>query len=169
MPAAETPQQYTSRMLSNIGEVDPWSILESTSSRLRQLVSGHTADALSQKPAPGRWSVSEILAHLADAELVGAWRYRSILASSGNQVQPFDQDRWAEAFNYQSAPVSESLDLFETTRRANLRLLRSVDPALHENYGMHQERGRESVAHLIRMYAGHDVNHLRQIERLLGG
>lgn len=168
MPVAETPQQYIDRILSNVGDADPWSILSSTPSRLRQLVSGRTADDLSRKPAPGRWSVGEILAHLADAELVGGWRFRSILASNAMTLQPFDQDRWAEVFKYETAPANESLDLFEMSRRGNLRLLRSVDPALLDNYGMHEERGRESVAHLVRLYAGHDVNHLRQIEGLLG-
>ena len=63
--------------------------------------------------------------------------------------------------------MSGSLDLFEANRRANLRLLRAVDPALHDNFGMHGERGRESIAHLIRLNAGHDLNHLGQVERLL--
>lgn len=165
---SETPQQYTQRILSNVGEDDPWTILTSTGSRLRQLVAGRTEHDLRRKPAPGRWSVREILAHLADAEVVAGWRLRSILASNGTTLQPFDQDRWAEVFKYEETPVTDSLDLFEVSRRANVRLLRSVDPELLENFGMHEERGRESVAHLIQLYAGHDMNHVRQIQGLLG-
>ena len=164
----ETPQQYTQRILSNVAEVDPWTVLTSTASRLRQLAAGRREDDLGRKPAPGRWSVREILAHLADAEVVIGWRLRSILASSGTTLQPYDQNRWAEVFKYTETPVNESLDLFEINRRANVRLLRSVDPALHEHFGMHEERGRESVAHLIRLTAGHDLNHLRQIEGIIG-
>jgi hypothetical protein len=165
---SETPQQYTQRILSNVGDADPWKVLASTAARLRQLVEGRSEDVLRRKPAPDRWSVTEILAHLADCEVVTGWRLRSILASSGTTLQPFDQNRWAEVFTYEQAPTGESLDLFEANRRANLRVLRGVDPALFENFGMHEERGRESVSHLIRLYAGHDLNHVRQVEALLG-
>lgn len=164
----ETPQQYTQRIISNVGDADPWEVLTSTVWRLRQLVDGRTQHDLARKPAPGRWSVQEIIAHLADCEVVQGWRLRSILASNGTTLQPFDQNRWADVFQYEQTPIDEALDLFEASRRANVRLLRSVDPALLENFGMHQERGRESVAHLIRLNAGHDLNHLRQIEGLLG-
>ena len=164
----ETPQQYTDRILSNLRDGDPWEVLASTPSRLRQLVAGQAEDVLALKPAPGRWSVREILAHLADVEVVVGWRLRSILASSGTPLQAFDQNRWADVFKYEATPVEESLNLFEASRRGNVRLLRSVDRPLLENFGMHEERGRESVAHLVRLNAGHDLNHLRQIEGLLG-
>jgi hypothetical protein len=163
----ETPQQYTTRILSNVADRDPWEVLASTASRLRQLVDGRPDHALGRRPAPGRWSAGEILAHLADCEVVMGWRLRSILATSGAALQPFDQDRWAEALRYQSAPAAESLDLFEVSRRSNVRLFRMADPTMMENFGLHQERGRETVAHLVRLMAGHDVNHLRQIEELL--
>src|SRR5262245_49356546 len=163
----ETPQQYTKRILSNVDDRDPWEVLTSTASRLRQLVAGRQAHDLERQPAPGRWSATQILAHLADAEVVLGWRLRNILATSGATLQPFDQDRWAAVFRYEQAPVDESLDLFEAGRRSNVRLFRMADPAMMENFGMHQERGRESVAHLVRLTAGHDVNHLRQVEGLL--
>jgi hypothetical protein len=169
MPAHETPQQYTERILSNVGEADPWPVLTATPSRLRQLVARRRDDELTRRPAPGRWSVREILAHLADCEVVAGWRLRSILATSGTTLQPFDQNRWASTFKYDETPVEASLDLFEASRQGNLRLLRAVDPQTHANFGLHEERGRESVTHLIRLYAGHDLNHLRQVETLLGG
>jgi hypothetical protein len=83
------------------------------------------------------------------------------------ELQAYDQEAWASTFRYGQADPSESLVVFETLRQANLRLLATVDPGLHQNAGMHQERGRETVAHIMRMYAGHDLNHLGQIERLL--
>jgi hypothetical protein len=82
-------------------------------------------------------------------------------------LQAFDQNRWAEAFKYEEAPVPDSLELFEASRRANLRLLRAVDPAALGHHGMHAERGRETISHLVRLNAGHDLNHIRQIEQLL--
>jgi hypothetical protein len=167
MPATETPQQYIERILSNVGDDDPWAVLTSTPARLRQLVDGRAPADLARKPAPDRWSVGEILAHLADCEVVAGWRLRSILATSGVALQPFDQNVWAKTFRYETIPAADSLGLFEASRRGNVRLLRSVDPPALEHFGMHEERGRESVAHLIRLYAGHDLNHLRQIEALV--
>jgi DinB superfamily len=164
---AETAQQYIDRIVSNVGDRDPWQVLASSAHRLRELVVGRSNTELATQPAPGRWSVRAILAHLADCEVVTGWRLRSILAVNGVPLQAFDQNRWADAFKYEETPVADSLDLFEVSRRANLRLLRAVDPAALEHHGMHAERGRETITHLLRLNAGHDLNHIRQIERLL--
>lgn len=167
---SETAQQYIDRIVSNVGSDDPWTVLESSARRLRDLVKGRSDAELSRQSAPGRWSARAIVAHLADCEVVMGWRLRSILAANGSPLQPFDQNRWAEAFSYEQAPLADSLDIFEVNRRGNLRLLqsaRAAGPAALEQYGMHAERGKESVAHLIRLCAGHDLNHIRQIEGLL--
>ena len=164
----ETPDAYVSRILGYIGGEDPLNVLSSTAARLRSLVVGRTREELSHRPDPSRWSTIQILAHLADAEVVAGWRLRSILAATAVSLQPFDQNAWASTFRYADADPFESLQLFESSRLSNLSLLRRVDPALHGNYGMHAERGKETITHLIRLYAGHDLNHLAQIERLLG-
>jgi uncharacterized damage-inducible protein DinB len=163
----ETTEQYVNRILSFVGTDDPWAILASTPSRVRALVAGRPRSQLEFKPGPDRWSVVEILAHLADAEIVGAWRIRSVLASNGTALQPYDQDRWAATFRYASSDPSESLEVFSAVRASTLSLLRRVDSSLHENHGIHGERGRETVTHIVRSYAGHDRNHLGQIEKLL--
>jgi tRNA-binding protein len=163
----QTPEQYVDRILSLVGTDDPWAILASTASQLSGLIVGRSRAQLEFKPRPDRWSVIEILAHLADAEIVGAWRIRSILAANATTLQPYDQDRWAATFRYASADPFESLAVFRATRSSTLSLLRRVDPSLYDNHGMHGERGRETVAHIARLYAGHDRNHLGQIERLL--
>lgn len=167
MNRSETAQDYISRILGNVGSEDPWQVLQSTPGRLRQLTHGKSAARLAGTPDTGRWSVVQILAHLADAEVVAGWRIRSILAADGVAIQPFDQDVWASTFKYADTDPGESLDLFEATRRSNLSLLKRVDPALHANHGLHAERGKETITHLIRLYAGHDLNHLHQIEKLL--
>ena len=163
----ETPEAYISRILSNVGEHEPLQILGSTAGRLRTAIEGHTRAELSRTPDPARWSAVQILAHLADAEVVAAWRIRSILAADGVPLQPFDQNTWAAAFRYAESDPFESLQLFEANRAATLSLLGRVNPALHANHGMHAERGKETIAHLLRLYAGHDLNHLAQIEKLL--
>lgn len=164
---AETAQQYIARITGILGDQDPWAVLSATPDRLRMLVDGASSGALVWTSLPDRWSVTQIAAHLADAEIVGAWRFRTVLAEDGVALQAYDQNAWAAAFRYARTPIAESVVLFGALRRATLRLLREVDPARHAHAGMHAERGPESIAQLMRMYAGHDLNHLGQIERLL--
>jgi hypothetical protein len=168
MAMIETPQDYTARILSNVRDRDAWSVLASTPERLRELIAGRTREELARTPDPSRWSVVQILAHLADAEIVGAWRFRSVLAADGVPLQAYDQNAWANAFRYADTDPVAALQLFEVNRTATLLLLRRVDPSLHANHGLHAERGKETIEHLVRLYAGHDLNHLAQVERLVG-
>jgi uncharacterized damage-inducible protein DinB len=163
----ETPQAYTARMLSTVGDRDPWDVLASTPDRLRQLTTGCDPAMLAWSPDRAHWSVAQILAHLADAEIVGAWRFRSMLAHDGVAMQAYDQNQWATTFRYEQADPAVSIETFAANRRATLALLHRVDSAALEHAGLHAERGRESVMHLVRMHAGHDLNHLVQIEALL--
>ena len=163
----ETVQQYVARLSGLVGDQDPWSVLAATPGRLRALVSGATPDELRWTSSPTRWSTAIIMAHLADSEIVGAWRFRSLLTRDGLELQAYDQNAWAAAFHYEQTDPAHSLVLFEALRRSTLRVLSATDPERLKHAGMHQERGRESIEHLLRMYAGHDLNHLGQIERLL--
>ena len=168
MSQPETTQQYIERLLGYAGDTDPFEILSSTASRVRALLAGRSREELSRRPAPDRWSVAEIVTHLGDAEVAGAWRFRLVLGENGVPLQAYDQNVWAEAFRYSEADPAEALDMFEALRASTVSLLRRVDRSRFEHYGMHAERGRETVPHLMRLYAGHDLNHLRQIEQLLG-
>ena len=163
----ETAEQYIARMLGNVGEQNPKAVLESTGRALRDLVAGQPRSRLTWTSRSGQWSVVQILAHLADAEIVSAWRLRSILAVDNVPLQAFDQDVWSSAFKYADADPGESLDTFDINRRATLSLLGRVDRIRLEHAGRHEERGREPIAHLMRLYAGHDLNHLEQIGALL--
>lgn len=167
MTLNETPQTYTTRILSFLDRQDPLHVLASTADRMRELIAGRTREQLAQSPDPLRWSVAQIIAHLADSEIVGAWRFRSVLATNGAALQPYDQNVWAASFRYGDTDPFESLQLFDVNRIATLSLLKRVDPALHAHHGMHAERGKETIGHLLRLYAGHDLNHLSQIERLV--
>jgi uncharacterized damage-inducible protein DinB len=164
---AETPQQYTQRVLGYVGDRDPLAILQETPAKLAALVQGQSDDPLRHRPAPGKWSAAEILAHLADTEMVIGFRVRLILGQDGVPIQAFDQDTWAAFTHYDQIPVSESLEQLRVLRRANLRLLRSLSAEQLQQAGMHTERGRETVAHVLRMWAGHDLNHRAQVEKIL--
>jgi hypothetical protein len=164
---SETAQQYIARITGFVGDQDPWALLAGAPARLRSLVEQASPAALVWKPDPQTWSIAEIAAHLADAEIVSAWRVRSVLAQDNAPLQPFDQNTWASAFRYAETPAAESVEMFGVLRQATLGLLQRVDPARHQHAGLHAERGRESIPHLARLYAGHDLNHFAQIERLL--
>jgi len=163
---AETPQQYTKRILSHSEGKDAVKVQKATPARLAALTRKVKKAQLSKRPAPGKWSIAEILAHLADAELVVSFRMRLMLGANGTPIQAFDQDVWADTFRYNRRDARRSLETFRTLRENNLALLKSVPKGMWENYGIHQERGKESVAHIVRMMAGHDLNHIKQIEQI---
>jgi len=162
----ETGQQYTKRILSHIDGKDPLKVQKSTAKKLDKLTRRLSKKEIRRRPAPGKWSIAEILAHLADAEVVGSWRIRQILGADGTPIQAYDQNVWAETFRYEDRDPRESLKLFRVLRENNLLLLKSVPRKLWENHGMHAERGKETIAQIVRMFAGHDLNHLQQIEKI---
>jgi uncharacterized damage-inducible protein DinB len=162
----ETPQQYIQRILGYVDGKEPLRVQEETPKKLQTLIKPLSKKQLTQRPEPGKWSIAEILAHLADAELVGGWRMRLILGNNGVSIQAFDQNVWAETFGYAQRDPAASLETFRVLRESNLAVLESVPKNLWENYGMHQERGKETITHIVRMFAGHDLNHLEQIERI---
>ncbi len=162
----EAPQEYTQRILGHVQGKNPVRLQESTPKRLATLIRGLSKKKLAQRPAPGKWSIAEILAHLADAELVIGYRLRLIMASNGTAVQAYDQEAWAETFRYGRRDPKTSLETFRMLRENNLKLLRLAPRRLWANYGQHQERGRESIAHIVKMVAGHDLNHVVQVEKI---
>jgi hypothetical protein len=163
----ETVQQYIARILSHSDGKDALKLQQQAPKKVAALLRGKDRKRLAKRPAPGKWSVAEIVAHLADAEVAIGWRMRQILASPGVAVQAFDQDAWANTFQYGKRDPRQSLAAYTAQREANIVLLKSVPRSAWENYGMHAERGQESIAHMIKLTAGHDLNHIKQIEGIL--
>jgi len=163
----ETVQEYVQRISSKIDGKDPLRVQASTAKKLTALLRRGTASQLSRKPAPEKWSVVEILAHLADAELVVGWRLRSILSAPGAPIAAYDQDAWASNGQYAKRDPRKSLERFRILREANLELIKSLTPEQRRQFGLHSERGEESIDRLTMLIAGHDLNHLEQIEALL--
>ncbi len=163
----ETVQQYIQRMLGNVGSQEPLKLQAATPKKIERLLKGAASSKLRKRPAPGKWSAAEILAHLADTELVSGYRIRTILGAPGSSLQGYDQDVWAAVMRYEKRDPRKSFVRFCALRENNLALFKSLTPEQWEHHGMHAERGKETVAHIARMMAGHDVNHLGQIERIL--
>ena len=163
----ETPQQYTQRILGYVEDKKPLTVQAATANKLARLIQGVPVSRLRKRPAPDKWSVSEILAHLADAEIVGGFRMRLILGDPGTPIPAFDQDRWVSSGHYDKRNPRRSVEQFRTLREANLVLLKSLTREQWKHHGVHSERGVESIDRIAHMFAGHDLNHLRQIERIL--
>jgi hypothetical protein len=163
----ETAQQYTQRIVANAQGLDPIRVQSATPRKLARLIQGIPPAKLRKRPAPEKWSVAEILAHLSDVEIVVGWRMRSILGSPGMPVAAFDQNAWVIAGHYEKRDPKKSIELQRTVREANLALLKSLSPEQWKQFGQHAERGQESIEHIVRMIAGHDINHISQIERIL--
>jgi hypothetical protein len=164
---SETPQQYTQRIIANAQGQDPMKVWATTPKKLSRLIQGVTPAKLRKRPAAEKWSPAEILAHLADVEIVLGWRLRSILGAPGTPIQAFDQDAWVTAGHYEKRDPRKSVAQQRAVREANLALLKSLSPEQWKHYGQHSERGQESIEHIVRMMAGHDLNHIQQIERAL--
>src|SRR6202158_6510750 len=122
----ETPQEYTQRMLNHSKGKAPLRLQQSAPRKFAALTERLSNRQLARRPEPGKWSIGEILAHLADAELVIGYRLRLILAANGTAIQAFDQDAWANTFNYSRRDPKISLETFRALRENNLRLLSSV-------------------------------------------
>jgi hypothetical protein len=164
---SETPQQYSERIMKMIEGKDALKTQSATPKRLESLAKRAAAAKLRKRPAPDKWSVAEILAHLADTEIVVGWRIRSILGAPGTPIQAFDQDAWAAAGNYAKRHPGKSIEQFRAVRDANVALYKSLSPEQWKYFGMHAERGEESLQRILHMMAGHDLNHISQIEQIL--
>jgi uncharacterized damage-inducible protein DinB len=165
--SAADAQQYISAILGLLGDRAPLDVLRTTESELQRRVENVSPARLLKPESPGKWAVNQVLQHLADSDLVWGWRLRMVLAHDRPQITGYDQDAWADRLHYTEADAAEALALFGALRRANLRLLTRASAEELERVGVHNERGEESVAHMMKLYAGHDLLHLNQIDRIL--
>jgi hypothetical protein len=166
--AAEHAAAYVPAVLALLGDRDPVTVLRDTPSALPQTIGGLSPGQLREAECPGKWSISQVLHHLADSEVVWAWRIRLILAQDRPPLTGYDQDLWADRLHYDEGDPLDALAVFAVLRHANLRLVERASPADLQRVGVHAERGEESLGHLVRLYAGHDLLHLRQIGRIRG-
>jgi uncharacterized damage-inducible protein DinB len=143
---------------------DPIEVIGSTHAQLSKLAARLPADQLALRTPAGKWNAREIVAHLADCELVFSFRLRQTLADDHPTLQPFDQDRWAA--RYAKYDMSSALRLFGAARDWNLLLLEGVSEEDRSRPVTHPERGTMALWTIVETMAGHDLNHLQQIERL---
>jgi uncharacterized damage-inducible protein DinB len=141
-------------------------ILASTPGEIARLLAAMGTEKENTPIAVGKWSPAEIIAHLADCELVFAFRLRQTLAEDAPVIQPFDQDKWAAT--YIGVPASQALDVYSALRSWNLRLIQLALPEAANRPVTHPERGTMTFLALVETMAGHDINHLGQLQKLAG-
>ncbi len=139
-------------------------ILAATPGTLASLTQSIGTERVGVAPAPGKWSPAQILCHLADCEIAFAFRLRQALAEEHHILQPFDQDRWAAT--YSGIRAEQALAAFTALRAWNLILIENAPPEAAGKPVTHPERGTMTFTTLVETMAGHDRNHLAQLEKL---
>lgn len=157
---------YRNMLLGLLGDQDAAEVQSASPDKAAALVR-EAGPHLRTRPAPGEWSVLELLGHLMDAEIVMAGRYRWVVAHDEPAIMPYDQDLWVQGLRHQDDDAEEMLSLFATLRRSNLALWARTPHDGRDRVGVHGERGRESFELMFRMLAGHDLFHLGQMRSTL--
>jgi hypothetical protein len=164
---SETHLQYKERIEGLMTGKDPVAVQRATTSKLQALVGGVPAEKRARRPSPDKWSMAEILAHLSEAEITAFWRYRQMIEHDGCSLPPYGQEVWARLGGYAQRDPEVSLQLFRQLRQANLQMFDRLTPEEWQRHGVHAERGEMTVRDLALQIAGHDINHLAQIEAML--
>jgi hypothetical protein len=156
----------TNPYATHLGHGNPREVVKETPARLAALIHKLGPAAVEKIPAPGKWSPRMILCHLADGEMAFGFRLRQTLAEPHHVIQPFDQDAWAKPYSSASLSAQAALDMFSAARRWNVALLDTVKPEDFSKPVTHPERGTMTLETIVETMAGHDLNHLAQLEKL---
>src|SRR3954454_11362830 len=147
-----------------IGSNDPFPVLKTTASRIAEMCSELSEEQIATPPAPGKWSIHEIVAHLTDNETMVQSRVRLMLFEDNPTLVAYDQDRWVTGWIREKEPFAATLERFRVLRDSTVRVFRNTPELDLRRYGRHAERGIQTVNDYIVITAGHDINHLSQIE-----
>lgn len=148
----------------HVGTREPREVIEATGLELRRLADRIGPARMTMPRAPGKWSARDILCHLADCEIVFAFRLRQTLAEDSHVIQPFDQEAWARTYDGQDA--NAALATFDAVRVWNLALLKTVTASQRAKPVSHPERGQMTFQTIVETMAGHDLNHVKQMKEI---
>jgi len=149
-----------------LGDRDPLMVLAETQGRIPDIAQALGTEGLKRTYAPGKWTAAQVIAHLADCEIAFGFRVRQIVAEPSVEIQTFDEKQWAR--HYDRVDGLAAAQTFQSLRAWNLALFRPLSAEELDTAAMHPERGPEKASTVIRIIAGHTLNHLAQIERILG-
>ena len=157
---------YREALLARLGGRDPVAELAALFERLPAAIEGLSDEELRRPEAEGKWSILQVICHLADTEWVQGWRVRRILTEESPTLEPMNQDVWAARLRYEERELEDPLDQLRALRLANLRLVERLTEEELERTAHHPERGGESLRTVLELVAGHDGVHLDQIRRI---
>lgn len=146
-----------------LGTRDPQQVIAETPLRLARVLEALTPEQVEAQPAPGKWSVREIVAHLADCEVVWSWRLRQVLGEEHATIQPFDQDAWSRV--YAAYSLTQARVCFDALRAWNVAFVGALSEADKRRPVTHPERGEETLWNIVQIMAGHDLHHLERLEK----
>ena len=164
--APEAASAYVRAVLELLGDREPLTVLEELVPALAAATCDLSRDELRRPEREGKWSIIQVVQHLADTELVIGYRVRVVLSQDAPTLPGFDQDAWAAALRYEHASLTSAMQQLRVLRESNLWLLQPLTAEQLERHGMHAERGKETLDRIIRLTAGHDLVHRRQLERI---
>jgi hypothetical protein len=167
MTAGNPGPVHPDRYAAALDGADPFESMRKAPKRLRKLLKGVGKKRLERRPESGGWSIKEVVAHLADGEVMIGSRFRMVAAMNRPPIPGYDQDAFVERLCLERIDTETLLEDFAHARAANVRLLERLPDEAFSRVGLHSERGEESLARMLVMYAGHDLIHLAQVERLL--
>ncbi len=165
-PIAPDIRTYVRKIDAHRAGGDPMTMMKVAPGKFSRAVAGLTPARMRKRPARGKWSIIEILGHLYDTEIVYGYRYRLSLSQPGSPLQGYDQATWVDQLRHRRGNAKRLLERIRVSREGTLEMLRLVPRANWKRYGMHSERGKESVRRTMELIAGHDVNHLGQIKAI---
>ena len=164
----QTAEQYRQRMFVLVDGKNAVKLQAAAPARLARLLKGVSPTKARKRPAPGKWSIAETVVHLADREVVFGYLIRLIAGQPGRaRIDGFDQDAWITSLHYDMRSMKKSFAEYRAFREAHVTLLKSLTPEQWKICGTHRERGQETIQTLVKMFAGHDINHFQQIEHIL--
>jgi hypothetical protein len=151
------------RYIQALGVADPIESQRKAPKRLKKLIKGLSEKQLSRRPAPDKWSIKEVIAHLADGEVIMGSRIRFVAAQDCPPLPSYDQDLFVQNLGVDQVKTKELLEAFAMARKLNMQLIARLPESALDRVGLHAERGEESIRTMLTMYAGHDVIHEEQI------
>lgn len=159
MPAANPYASF-------LGDLNAREVISATPHNLIRLADRLGSGGFERSYAPGKWTARVVLCHLADCEIAFGFRIRQAVSEDNYVVQTFDQDAWARPYGNTSFHPQTALQVFADLRGWNLLLIDSLAPDAFARSFRHPERGEQTLQSFIELIAGHDLNHLRQLETI---
>ncbi|MCE9596183.1 MAG: DinB family protein [Planctomycetes bacterium] len=165
MTAGKPGPVNTNRYLSAISKKDPIASMAGAPDRIAKLLRGLDEKTMAKRPAPGKWSIKEVIAHLADGEFMVGSRIRMVAAMEKPVMIGYDQDAFVERLHVDQRTTGELFIAFAAVRAANVALFELLPKSSYTRVGLHNERGEESIGAMLDIYSGHDLVHEEQIKR----